>query len=96
MQVKASQKPFIYYYLIVMAVVLILNMFVFPLLLKQDITPVSYATFLRQLEQGIITSVQVQDTLRFTRSVKAAPRRYWPGGWRTRPVNRLHEPDPGL
>jgi cell division protease FtsH len=41
---KNPKKPIIYYYLIVMAVVLFLNMFLFPLLMRQDVTEVSYAT----------------------------------------------------
>ena len=94
MQVKKHpKKPFIYYYLIVMAVVLILNMFVFPLLLKQDITPVSYATFLRQLEQGIITSVQVQDTLVVYKVSEGGAEKVYKAGRMEDPdlVNRLHE-----
>ncbi len=58
---NGSRKPFIYYYLIVMAVVLFLNAVVFPLFMNQQVTEVDYGTFLRMVESGEVVSVEVQE-----------------------------------
>ncbi len=89
---KNPKKPIIYYYLIVMAVVLFLNMFLFPLLMRQDVTEVSYATFLRQLEQGLIQSVEIQDTQVVYMVTEAGEEKVYTTGRMEDPdlVNRLH------
>lgn len=94
MEVKKSpKKPFIYYYLIVMVVVMLVNMFVIPMFSKQDITEVSYATFLKQLEQGSISSVEVQDNQVVYKVMEASEEKIYTA-WRMEDpglVDRLHE-----
>lgn len=55
------KKPLIYYSLIAMLILLFLNAFVFPHLLKSQITQVDYGSFLSYLESGTISEVEVQD-----------------------------------
>jgi cell division protease FtsH len=57
---KNPKKPLIYYYAIAMIALMLLNTFVFPSLLKQQITEVDYGTFLKQIESGNIKEVEVQ------------------------------------
>jgi len=56
-----NQKPLIYYSLIALSIVLLLNIFIFPLMLKQQVTQVDYGTFLSQIEQGKVKSVEIQE-----------------------------------
>lgn len=57
---KNPKKPLIYYYTIAMIVLMLLNTFVFPSLLKQQIKEVDYGTFLKQIESGNVKEVEVQ------------------------------------
>jgi cell division protease FtsH len=59
---KNSKKSLIYYLLIAFTVVMVLNVFVFPMAFKQPTTQVDYGTFLAQIEKGNIKSVEIQDT----------------------------------
>ncbi|MCR6544271.1 ATP-dependent zinc metalloprotease FtsH [Dehalobacterium formicoaceticum] len=54
------KRPLIYYYLLVLGAILILNTFVVPLFLQGQITQVDYGTFLNQIESGQIKSVEIQ------------------------------------
>lgn len=58
---KTPPKSVIYYYLIVLGIVLLLNVLVIPTLLRIQITEVDYGTFLRQVEAGAVKSVEVQE-----------------------------------
>jgi len=58
---KSPKKPVIYYLLISMVVVLILNTFIFPLILKEQITQVDYGTFLTQIENGEVSTVEIRE-----------------------------------
>ncbi|MEG0766101.1 MAG: ATP-dependent metallopeptidase FtsH/Yme1/Tma family protein, partial [Clostridia bacterium] len=60
---KSPRKPLIFYYLIAMLVVMVLNATLFPLLLGQRVKEVGYDTFLQKLEAGEIVQVEVQDGL---------------------------------
>ncbi len=42
-------------------VVMVLNAFVFPLIMEQKVSQVDYGTFLKQIEQGKVDSVEIQD-----------------------------------
>lgn len=55
------KKPLIYYYLIVMATVLFLNAFIFPMIFQGKITEVDYRTFVEKIESGSVRKVEVQD-----------------------------------
>ncbi|AFL99654.1 ATP-dependent metalloprotease FtsH [Desulfitobacterium dehalogenans ATCC 51507] len=58
---QTPKKPLIYYSLIALLILLFLNAFVFPELLKRQITQVDYGSFLSYLESGAISEVEVQD-----------------------------------
>ena len=56
-----SKKPFIYYYLIAMLVVLLLNAMLFPSLLQRQVTEVYYNEFLSMVEAGQVTEVALEE-----------------------------------
>jgi cell division protease FtsH len=58
---KHPRKPLIYYYLIAIMVLLLLNTMVFPILLKDQITEVDYGTFLDQVAAGKVLKVEIQE-----------------------------------
>lgn len=58
---KNSKRTIIYFYIITLIVVLILNTFIFPSIMKQEITQVDYGTFLKHIEKGGIKTVEIQD-----------------------------------
>lgn len=58
---KNSRKPMIYYFLIAMSIVMLLNAFIMPSILEQKITEVDYGTFLTQIEKGNIKEVEITD-----------------------------------
>ncbi|MBQ7015777.1 MAG: ATP-dependent zinc metalloprotease FtsH [Firmicutes bacterium] len=61
-EVKTPKKPFIFYLIIVMAVMMLLNMFVFPDLLSPEFKEVDYGEFLKMAKEGELGEVQVTDT----------------------------------
>lgn len=56
-EVKSPRKPWIYYYVIAMLVIMLLNVFVFPRLMQQQVREVPYSEFLNKLETGQISQV---------------------------------------
>ena len=60
-EVKSPKKPLIYYYGVVLLVLLVFNLIVTPLLLKQEVTEVDYGTFMSMTESKNIGQVQVED-----------------------------------
>ncbi|HHW38786.1 MAG TPA: ATP-dependent zinc metalloprotease FtsH [Bacillales bacterium] len=56
---KNSRKPMIYYFLIAMGIVLLLNAFIMPMITEQKITEVDYGTFLTKIEKGDIKEVKI-------------------------------------
>lgn len=58
---KNPKKTIIYFYIITLIIVLILNAFIFPSIMKQEITQVDYSTFLNHIEKGSIKTVEIQD-----------------------------------
>lgn len=60
-EAKNPKKPIVYFYIITLIIVLLLNAFVFPEILKQQITQVDYGTFLTQVEKGNVKTVEIQD-----------------------------------
>lgn len=58
---KKPKKPIIFYYLVTLVVVILLNAFVFPAMLRRQIIEVDYGTFLKQIEEGKVKTVEVQD-----------------------------------
>ena len=61
-EVKTPKKPFIFYLVIVMAVMMLLNMFVFPSLMSPEFKEVDYGEFLKMVKEGELGEVQVTDT----------------------------------
>jgi cell division protease FtsH len=57
------KKPLLYYYLIAIAIIFLFNAFILPTYMKMQINQVDYGTFLKLIESGHVTSVEVQDTL---------------------------------
>ncbi len=60
-EVKSPRKPLIYYYGVVLLVLLVFNLIITPLLLKQEVTEVDYGTFMSMTESKNIGQVQVED-----------------------------------
>lgn len=90
---KNPKKPIMYYYAIIMMIVLLLNAFVFPTLLKQQITQVDYGTFLKQIEAGKVKTVEIQESqIAFTTTDEAGKENIFITGRVDDPelVNRLY------
>ena len=60
-EVKSPKKPLLYYYGVVLLVLLVFNLIVTPLLLKEEVTEVDYGTFISMTEDKNIGQVQVED-----------------------------------
>ena len=58
---KSPKQPVIFYLMISLVVVMILNTFVFPLMVQQKITQVDYGTFLSQVEKGEVNTVEIKE-----------------------------------
>ena len=58
---KNPKKPLIYYYLIVLVLVMILNATLFPRLMQATVKEVQYSEFIRMLDEGAVDEVQVSD-----------------------------------
>ena len=59
---KRPQKSLIFYYVITLGIVMLLNLFLFPALLKSKVSQVDYGTFMRQVEAGKVKTVEIQET----------------------------------
>lgn len=59
---KPSRKPLMYYVIVVTIVTLLLNAFVFPLLLEQQVREVGYNEFLAMVDEGRVTEVARDDS----------------------------------
>ena len=59
--VKPPKKPLIFYYGIAMLIILALNMLVMPMVSRASVQEAPYSQFLSQLEQGIVTQVEIQE-----------------------------------
>ncbi len=55
-----SRKPFIYYYIIVLAIMMALNFLVVPFIKEGQIKQVDYGTFMTMTEKGEISKVDIQ------------------------------------
>lgn len=60
-KLNKPKKPIMYYYVIAMAIVILLNSYVFPRMMKSQIEPIDYGTFLQKLENGEIEVVEIKD-----------------------------------
>ena len=82
MNIKTPEKkPFIYYYIIIMLVVMVLNAFVFPALLGETITDVEYSAFLDMVDAGKVNEVAMDDRqIMFTSKDAAGTETYFRTG----------------
>ncbi|MGI6586602.1 MAG: ATP-dependent zinc metalloprotease FtsH [Lutisporaceae bacterium] len=55
------KKPVIYYYIITFVIVMLLNAYIFPTMMRQEITQVDYGTFLNRIEEGKVKAVEIQE-----------------------------------
>ena len=66
-KVDKPKKPLMVYYLIVLAVLVVMNLFLFPALVKEKVQEVDYGTFLTMLEEKTVATVQLDgDQIYFT------------------------------
>mgnify|MGYP002510057887 CR=1 FL=1 len=66
-KVERPKKPLIFYYMVVLLVMILLNTLLFPRLMRQEITQVDYGTFLTMLDGKKVAVVEVeQDVIYFT------------------------------
>ena len=76
-QVKKPKKPLIFYYVLVLLVMFVLNTFVVPGFLKHQIKEVDYGTFLTMLDEKEVAMAQVEDdVIYFTDNNKDNPTYY--------------------
>ena len=76
-QIKKPKKPLIFYYILVLLVMFVLNTFVVPGYLKHQIKEVDYGTFLTMLDDKEVAMAQVEDdVIYFTDNNKDNPTYY--------------------
>ena len=78
-EVKNTRKPLIFYYIIAMVVLMLLNALVFPRVLTSKVTEVDYGEFLKMADEQNISKVQVTDTVNVFAD-KATPTGYYKTG----------------
>ncbi len=61
-EMKTPKKPFIFYYIIVLLIVMAFNLFVMPLLSQQEVVNVSYGQFLSMLDGKQVKTADVRNT----------------------------------
>ena len=63
---KKPKKPIVFYYLIALAVLMVLNALVFPQYMSSSLEEVDYGTFLQMVDEGkVISAVVETDQVRF-------------------------------
>jgi len=90
---KNPKKPIILYYIITLVIVMMLNAYIFPTMLQNQITEVDYGTFLTQIEKSKVKSVEIQNNqIAFTEIDGAGEEKIYVTGRVDDPelVNRLH------
>lgn len=66
-QVQKPKRPLMLYYLIVLAVLILLNAFVFPTFMGPNVNEVDYGTFLTMVEEKEVSKVQLEgESIYFT------------------------------
>jgi cell division protease FtsH len=90
---KNPKKSIIYFYVATLITVLIFNTFVIPSIFKQEISQVDYGTFLAQIENGKVKTVEIQENqIAFTEAGETGDEKVFVTGRVDDPelVNRLH------
>lgn len=60
--VKSPKTPLIYFYVLSLALLFLLNAMILPMIHKNEVKEVDYGTFLKQVESGKIQDVEISDT----------------------------------
>ena len=60
-EIKTPKRPLLYYYGIILLIVLLFNVFISPLLMKNQVQEVDYGTFMRMIDDQNIGEVEVED-----------------------------------
>ena len=90
-QVQKPKKPMIFYYVIALAVILLLNLLLFPRLLEPKVTEVDYGKFLQMVDNREVSEVQIQSS-EIIFSDKSSPANYKTGVMNDyKLVDRLYE-----
>ena len=91
-QVQKPKKPIIFYYVIALSVILLLNLLLFPRLLEPKVTEVDYGKFLQMVDNNEISEVQIQSN-EIIFSDKSSPANYYKTGVMNdyKLVDRLYE-----
>jgi cell division protease FtsH len=58
---KNTKKPLIYYYGIVLIALMLFNLLLMPYIVSRQIVEVDYGTFMSEIEDGTLDTVQIQD-----------------------------------
>lgn len=61
-EVKSPQKPLLYYYVIITAVIILFNLILTPTFMKKQITDVDYGTFMTMINNKNIVIVEIDDS----------------------------------
>ena len=59
-QVKKPKKPLIFYYCMALAILVLLNTFIFPRFIRNQIREVDYGTFLTMLEEKKVSMAEME------------------------------------
>ena len=78
-EIKTPRKPLFMYYIIAMVVLMLLNTFLFPSLMKPTVTEVPYSEFLAMLADGKVDAVEMEQNRILFRDKQATPAIYETG-----------------
>ena len=62
-KVERPKKPLMFYYMVVLLVMILLNTLLFPRLIRQEIVQVDYGTFLTMLDSKEVAVVEAAATM---------------------------------
>ncbi|MBO5518145.1 MAG: ATP-dependent metallopeptidase FtsH/Yme1/Tma family protein, partial [Firmicutes bacterium] len=91
-EVKQPRRPLMVFYLVMMALMILFNLFVMPRMMQQQVKEVDYGTFMTMTENGEIGEVEVRSNM-ILFTDKADPPQIYRTGIMDDPglVQRLHE-----
>ena len=61
-EVKSPKKPLAYYYVIIVSIILLFNLFFAPSLMRRQVQEVDYGTFMSMIDEKNIGKVEVEDS----------------------------------
>jgi len=93
-EMKSPKKPLIFYYLVTLVVIVLLNSFIFPAIMNRSIEEVDYGTFLTMVEKGKVEKVEIEETY-IGYELKGENEKLYKTGTVDDPklVDRLHDAD---